>query len=225
MMTSLVFDKVIACSEEIIKRFQQTGEIVDEPNAKKFPWANHVYTSLKYRRAHIDIVDARENKKLWMMHVCIFPHTNDNSPIYGFDIICGPNKISGAFHDFSEAGDKNHFMMKWFEKRVTDLDWKKQRNLPEWAEAIFSPSMVAIGAVDSEEEIDKIIKLGIENLDYYLKHVGETQNWPNDFHMAQNRYCYYQKQNPHTPRVMASLGLDEAMVKDFIQEVLFPIIQ
>jgi hypothetical protein len=40
--------------------------------------------------------------------------------------------------------------------------------------------------------------------------------------MAQNRYCYWQKQNPHTPKVMASLGLDEAMVHDFIHQVLFP---
>ncbi len=213
---------MIACSEEIIKRFKETGEVVEEPNAKKFPWANHVYRSLRYRRAHIDIVDARDTKKLWMMHVCIFPHTNDSSPIYGFDTICGPNKVSGAFHDFSNAGDPNHYMMKWFDGRTKDLSWKKERNLPDWAEAIFSDSFIAIGAVDKEEELDQLIKLGLDNLDYYLSNVGLTQESGADFHMAQNRYCHFQKQNPHTPRVMASLGLDETMVKDFIQEVLFP---
>lgn len=222
MMNSLIFDKMIACSEEIIKRFQSTGESVEEPNAKKFPWANHVYTSLRYRRAHIDIVDARESKKLWMMHVCIFPHTHDSSPIYGFDTICGPNKVSGAFHDFSNSGDPNHPMMQWFDNQTKNLAWKKERNLPDWAEAIFSDSFIAIGAVDKEEELDQLIKLGLDNLDYYLANVGLTQESGADFHMAQNRYCYYQKQNPHTPRVMASLGLDESMVKDFIQEVLFP---
>ena len=77
---SAVFDKAIACSKEIIKRIQATGEHVTEPASAKFPWANHVYYSMRYRRAHIDIVDARETKNLWMMHVCIFPHTNDNSP-------------------------------------------------------------------------------------------------------------------------------------------------
>lgn len=221
-MTSLIFDKIINCSESIIDKFKNTGELVDEPNAKKFPWANHVYTSLRYRRAHIDIVDARESKKLWMMHVCIFPHLNDNSPIFGFDIIAGPNKVSGAFHDFSAAGDPYHPMIEWFGKRVNDLNWKKERNLPDWAAAIFTEHMIAVGAVDQEQELDQLIKLGLDNLDYYLAHVGNTQESGADFHMAQNRYCYYQKQNPHTPRVMASLGLDEDMVHDFIQEVLFP---
>jgi hypothetical protein len=38
----------------------------------------------------------------------------------------------------------------------------------------------------------------------------------------QNYYCDNQKQNPHTPRVMVSLGLSEEDVKVFIQECLFP---
>ena len=219
---SLLFDKMIACSEAIINKFQQTGTIVEEPAAKKFPWANHVYTSDKYRRAHIDVVDARDTKKLWMMHCCIFPHVNDPSPIYGFDVICGPNKISGAFHDFSNAGNPEHSMMEWFDNKVQEMDWKKERNLPDWAKQIFSPAMVAIGAVNTDEEVEQVIQLGLDNLDYYLENVGTTQYKDRNYSMSQDRYCHYQKQNPHTPRVMASLGLDEAMVKDFIQEVLFP---
>jgi len=38
----------------------------------------------------------------------------------------------------------------------------------------------------------------------------------------QNRYCAYQKQNPHTPKVMESLGLDPEDVRTFIDECLFP---
>ena len=219
---SLLFDKMIACSEAIINKFQQTGTIVEEPAAKKFPWANHVYTSDKYRRAHIDVVDARDTKKLWMMHCCVFPHVNDPTPIYGFDVICGPNKISGAFHDFSNAGNPEHFMMEWFDRRAQDMNWKKERDLPDWAKQIFSPAMIAIGAVNTDEEVDQVVQLGLDNLDYYLENVGTTQYKDRNYSMAQDRYCHYQKQNPHTPRVMASLGLDEAMVKDFIQEVLFP---
>jgi hypothetical protein len=219
---SLLFDKMIACSEAIVDRFQQTGTTVEEPAAKKFPWANHVYTSDRYRRAHIDVVDARDTKKLWMMHCCIFPHVNDPSPIYGFDVICGPNKISGAFHDFSNAGDPEHFMMTWFDRRSQDMNWKKERDLPDWAKQIFSPAMVAIGAVNTDSEVDQVIQLGLDNLDYYLENVGTTQYPDQNYTLSQDRYCHYQKQNPHTPRVMTNLGLDEAMVKDFIQEVLFP---
>ena len=82
--------------------------------------------------------------------------------------------------------------------------------------------MIAIGAVNSEEELDKMTTLALENLDYYLDNVGKSQESMMDYHMAQNRYCFYQKQNPHTPRVMTNLGLDEEEVRVFIQEVLFP---
>jgi hypothetical protein len=217
-----VWDKMIYLADEIVKRFQTTGEIVDDPAAKQFPWANHVYSSLRYRRAHIDIVDVREDKKLWMMHVCIFPHFNDPSPIFGFDAVCGRNKITGVFHDFSSAGDPNHHMIKWFDKKVQSLEWKKERTLPDWAKAIFTDSMVATSNVNTEEELNKTVKVCLENLDYYLANVGNTQQSGSDYHMAQNRYCYYQKQNPHTPRVMTSLGLDEHMVHNFIHQVLFP---
>ena len=39
---------------------------------------------------------------------------------------------------------------------------------------------------------------------------------------AQNRYAHFQKQNPHTPNVMKSLGLDEADVDKFCTDMLFP---
>jgi len=216
------WDRMIALSEAIIDKFKNTGELVEETDTQKFPWANHVYTGARYRRAHIDIVDAREDKKLWMMHVCIFPHFNDPSPIFGFDAVCGKNKITGVFHDFSSAGDPHHDMIKWFENRVNELNWKKERELPDWAKNIFTNSMVSVSNVNTDEELDKIIKVCLENLDYYLNNVGITQQDVADFHMAQNRYCYWQKQNPHTPRVMSSLGLDESTVHDFIHQVLFP---
>jgi hypothetical protein len=219
---SNVWSKMISCSENIIAQFERTGQRVEEPAAKKFAWTNHVYTSSKYRRAHIDIVDARDTKKLWMMHCCIFPHVNDPSPIFGFDVIAGANKVSGAFHDYSTAGDPDHPMMRWFDQQVTELNWKKPRELPEWAQAIFSPAMVAIGAVNTDEELDQLIVLEAKTLDYYLNNVGITQQAGADYADAQNHYCRHQKMNPHTPRVMASLGLDEAEVKAFIQEVLFP---
>jgi hypothetical protein len=55
--------------------------------------------------------------------------------------------------------------------------------------------------------------------------VGETNNTANNTTQAQNYYCENQKQNPHTPKVMVSLGLSEEDVKVFIHECLFPEIQ
>jgi hypothetical protein len=155
------------------------------------------------------------------LHVTIFPHTNDPSPIYGFDIVAGPNKVSGAFHDYSNGGNPEHELMHWFKNRTKNIDWNKKRELPSWAKNIFSDSMVAIGAV-GPEELDDFIRLGLETLDYYLKNVGTHPHSYTNYAMAQNFYCHNQRQNPHTPRVLVNLGFTEEQAKNFVEQQLFP---
>jgi hypothetical protein len=216
-----MLEKAIACSEQILELFREGGtELTDTPG-KQFPFIDYEFTSKYYRKAHLSIVDARQTNKLWFMHTTVFPHTNDPSPIFGFDIICGPSRVSGAFLDLSPAGDKAHHIIRAFDKRVESMKWKKERTLPEWAQPIFSPAMVAIGSVE-EEELDTFIKLGIDTLYMYLAEVGNTAQDVASYEEAQNFYCRQQKLNPHTPRVMASLGLSPEQVKAFSHEVLFP---
>ena len=215
-----VFDKSIACAEQIEKLFRETGDLEKITQDERLGIYDLVFSSARYRKAHLSIVDAREKKNVWLLHVTVFPHTNDPSPIYGFDIVAGPNKVSGAFHDFSPAGDLSNFMWLWYNARVDGLDWNKKRELPDWAKQIFSRSIVAIGAV-GEEELDSFIDVGLTNLDFYLKNVGLSQESGFEFHMAQNRYCHFQKQNPHTPRVLVNLGFTEQEAQDFIQSNLF----
>lgn len=222
---SKVWDTLIEVQHLLEESFDRTGVEISEPGMDRFNqpgWVNRVWTSNSYRRAHIDVVDARETKGLWMMHCCIFPHTHNPAPIYGFDVVAGKNKITGCFHDYSKAGDANHPLMEWFAHEVSKLEWRKVRELPEWATNIFSPSMVAASNVQSDEELDQIIAMAKNTLTHYLNTVGETNNTALDTTDAQNYYAYNQKQNPHTPRVMASLGLDEEDVKVFIENCLFP---
>lgn len=216
-----MFEKSIACAKEFERRFRETGTLEVSNIDESVGLYDLSFSSMRYRRAHLSIVDARETKNVWMLHVTVFPHTNDSAPIYGFDIVAGPNKVSGAFHDFSKAGDADHYMMKWFANWTDELDWNKRRELPEWAKNIFSDSIVAIGAVDAEE-LGYFTDLGLSTLNYYLDRVGNTQESGFDYHMAQNRYCYYQKQNPHTPKVLVNLGFTESKAKEFIANNLFP---
>ena len=224
-MESKVWDKLIEIQELLESKFDETGKEIFEAGMDRFNqpgWVNRVWSSSSYRRAHVDVVDARESKGLWMMHCCIFPHIHNPAPIYGFDVIAGKNKITGCFHDYSKAGDAEHPMMDWFADEAQKLEWNKTRKLPDWAERIFSPSMVAAGNVQDEEELEQIFAMAKTTLAHYLETVGETNNTANDTTEAQNFYCENQKQNPHTPRVMVSLGLSEEDVRHFIQECLFP---
>jgi hypothetical protein len=136
--------------------------------------------------------------------------------------VCGKNKITGAFHDFSISGDPNSNMYTWFKNQVTKLEWNKPRELPEWARMIFSPSMVAAGNLQELDEIDQLCEVAKSTLDFYLKNVGSGQQDVADYHMAQNKYCHWQKQNPHVVRSMVSMGIDEVKMKRFVEEVLFP---
>lgn len=225
MKESKVWDKLIEIQYLLESKFAESGTEIFEPGMDRFNqpgWVNRVWTSKNYRRAHVDVVDARETKGLWMMHCCIFPHIHNPAPIYGFDVIAGANKITGCFHDFSPAGDSEHPLIDWFAEEVIKLEWNKTRKLPDWAERIFTPCMVAAGNVQKEEELDQIFKLVTKTTTHYLSAVGETNNTANNTTEAQNYYCENQKQNPHTPRVMTSLGLDENDVTVFIQDCLFP---
>lgn len=225
MLDSKVWDSLISVQDHLEMSFHQTGWLKYEKGMERFNkpgWVNLVWESELYRRAHIDVVDARDSKGLWMMHCCIFPHIHNPAPIWGFDVIAGKNKITGCFHDYSASYDKFHPMIDWFGDYVNNLEWRKERKLPDWAQRIFSQHMVAAANVQDEKELDQIAQMSKDTLSHYLKTVGETNNTVTDATSYQNFYCDNQKQNPHTPRVMASLGLDEEDVRVFIQECLFP---
>lgn len=223
-MTQDLWDKIETLSTNIERRFDQHGEKYSE-NETKYTWYNSLYRSLSFRRAHIEIVDFRKTYNIYILHSTIFPHYNDPSPIWGFDVICGPTKITGAFHDFSSGGDSTHFMCKWFNKKTKDLVWNKPRELPFWAKQIFSPAMIAVGNLQENSEIDKLCDITLETLDYYLANVGKTQESGSVFHMAQNKYCYYQKQNPHVMKSMISMNVPKETIQNFVHEILFPEIE
>jgi hypothetical protein len=222
---SNVWDTLIAISSHFESQFYATGSILSEPGMDRFNqpgWVNKVWGSSIYRRAHLDIVDARDSKGLWMMHCCVFPHTHNPAPIFGFDVIAGKSKITGCFYDFSPAGDPNHPMLEWFADESNKLDWNRTRKLPDWAERIFSTNMIAAGNVSKEEELDQMLTMARNGINHYLQAVGETNNTVLNNATSQNFYAHNQKLNPHTPKVMASLGLNEQDVQIFIQDCLFP---
>ena len=225
----MIWDQLVDCQKAIIQMFDAHGTEIDEPGMAHFNradggWINRVWENEHVRRAHIDVVDARDSKGLWMMHVCVFPQLNNNGPIYGFDVIAGKSKMTGAFHDFSaSSGGEDHPMVQWYQSAVQDFVPEKKRELPEWATNIFTPSMIAASNV-KEEEATVIIQLALENLETYFDSIGQYTGYGDrDLTIAsQNYYCHNQQQNPHTPRVMKSLGLNEADVDKFCTDMLFP---
>ena len=226
---SVIWDRLIECKDEILDIFDEYAAEIEEPGLSAFNqphngWINRVWSNNSVRRAHIDVVDARESKGLWMMHVCCFPQLNNDAPIYGFDVIAGKNKMTGAFHDFSPSATFDHPMIDGYKESVEEFIPKKQRELPQWAKNIFTDKMLAAGNVNTEEEAVAIINIALGNLRAWFEEVPQFDGFGDSGLVAasQDYYCHNQQQNPHTPNVMKSLGLPEADVEVFCRDMLFP---
>lgn len=226
-MTSSVWNQLITIQSSLEKRFETCSEETFEEDMGQFnreDWINRTWHSDVFRRAHVNVVDARKQKGLWMMHCCIFPHFETDGPIFGLDVVAGKSKITGFFHDYSPTTNPSHPMITAFEHIVSKYEWKKERDLPEWAKAIFTSSMVAAGNVREGPELDQLMELSLDSVEYYIEAI-EKQSVDVDKYesiAAQNRYAYFQKQNPHLYRSMEALGLSEVEAKIFVEKCLFP---
>ena len=226
----MIWERLIKLEKEIIDVLDKHLIEYKEPGMDRFNkpgWTNRTWSNMNIRRAHVDVVDARETKGLWMAHVCLFPMLENGGPIYGFDIIAGKKKVTGAFHDFSPLLQKEHPLTKWFIEENKWFKPSKERELPEWAKAIFSGGMIAAGNVQEERELNQICTIAVSNLNAYIDKIGQfnTDSKREDVVKAQNYYCENKQKNPHTPRVMQSLGLPDEDIKLFCADNLFPIIK
>lgn len=209
-------------SDNFKRILNSSGSLVHTSDLGEYDWSNWLWTSTKYRRAHLQIIDKLETHKLYVLHCTVFPHFRNSAPIFGFDTVCGPNKVSGAFYDFSPVGDYNHSLIQWFANGPASLSWNKVRGLPDWAKAIFSPYMITASNIQTQEEIDQLTSAAILGLETYLDKIDDTAESGNNFYLMQNRYCQYQKKNPQVVRSMVNVGVPEEKIKRFIDEVLFP---
>ena len=220
-MTFNVQQRIEKLARDIEYKLTTSGKLFNN-HIEGYDWHNAIYHSDSYRRAHVEIVDKRQSHKIYILHCTIFPKLNDPGPIWGFDAVCGPNKITGSFLDFSATADPQHPMISWFAKETENLQWNKPRELPEWARAIFSPSMIAAGNVNEEAELESLCHIAMKSLHYYLANIGSYKQDDADYRKEQDRYCYYQKQNPHVVRSMVSMGVEETVIRRFVDEILFP---
>ena len=121
-------------------------------------------------------------------------------------------------------------MVDWFVKEASLYEPSKPRPLPDWAMKIFSPGMIAAGNIKEEKELTHALSLAQSNMSVYFTLLRREKNNETDISEqeikdAQNRYAKHQRENPHTPRVMLSLGLPEDDVKEFCTDALFPYVE
>jgi phycocyanobilin:ferredoxin oxidoreductase len=171
-----------------------------------FGWENYRFDSAKFRLAHVEIFN---QNKFSVVHCCIFPHISDPSPIFGFDVIAGENKITGVFMDLSPTVLPS--------KPFTTIAVEKSRDRPDWG-SIFSEHWLACRP--TQAEMAQIGDEAVRVLENYLPTLGGV-GLIHDIKKAQNRYCLNQQQNEHTRKALVAL-LGDAGADRFMSEILFP---
>jgi hypothetical protein len=173
---------------------------------RDYGWENHRFRSPRFRLAHVEIFN---QNKFCVVHCCVFPHTNDPSPIYGFDVIAGENKITGVFMDLSPVAKPSAPFL--------NIDVGHARERPEWGD-IFSPHWLACRPTPEEMEVigDEAVRV----LVHYLPTLGDIGD--REVVVAgQNRYSMQQRKNEHTTRALVKL-LGQSDAEEFMQKILFP---
>jgi hypothetical protein len=215
----LIWDNLIKLSEQI--------ETIFDENFTRYPitedinfsgWKDTYWKSDHIRKCHLKTIDNRDTQKLWLMHINIFPNETLNTPILGFDIVAGQTKITGSFFDYSPVDD--HPFLDYFYSKVNDLSWNKPRELPDWAQQIFSKHMIAVGNIRTEEEINQLAETCLDLVQYYVKNIGMYDS-VGQFKDKQNYYCSQQKLNPHLHRSILAMGISEEDKDRYVNKVLF----
>ena len=190
---------------EVIRR-QPNISVIATPD---YGWENHRYVSDKFRQAHVEIFN---QERFGVVHCCVFPHADDPAPIYGFDIIAGPTKITGVFMDLSPTEKPT--------EPFCNLDLGADRIRPKWGD-IFSPHWLACRPSPQEAEI--IGNVAVDLLINYFMMLGSKGN-KDRIIKAQNYYCNQQQRNEHTRKALINLiGLEKT--NEFMTEILFPCIK
>ncbi len=185
-------------------------------------WEDTFWRSERISKAHLKTIVPADGKGLWLMHVNIFPHVGYELPILGFDIVAGPKKITGSFMDYSPLHGFPHPYHQEMERTVANLTWNKARELPPWAKEIFSKDMIAVGNINTDEELDQFIEVTTHLVDHYLENLKHNSFISiRDTLPVLNKYCQNQKLNPHLHRSMLAMGISEELKDQYVNDVLF----
>lgn len=193
-------------------------KIVNQPGATAIPtpdygWENLRYTSPLFRQAH---VEKYFEDGLMVVHVTCFPHANNPSPIFGFDVVASEKtgKVVGFFLDWSPTVQE----VKWH-----NTQWEGERILPEWA-TVFSKQFIALRP--EATAFEDLIQFAVKSFGKYLELLERSiPSKDIDQHelivAAQNEYCEKQSQNPRTFNALKhKIGEERAL--DLLQKVIFP---
>jgi hypothetical protein len=186
---------------------------------KPVVWRNEIFVGPEFRWAHVEFFSIRD--QIGVIHVCILPALDRHAPIFGFDIITGIKKATGAFLDLSPTtAEAMEISDAWAaDTKRAAADFQEKRELPEWASAVFSQHALAIRPT-SISEVEGVLGLAESSLSLWLRAEKRVASGA-AMARAQQSYVEAQRRNEHTFRMLAGC-VGAEIATEFVNQWLFP---
>jgi phycocyanobilin:ferredoxin oxidoreductase len=179
----------------------------------EYPWKNQLWSSSRYRRAHVEEFSTPAIK---VLHVTVFPHLSDPAPIFGFDVVTGAKKPAGCYFDLSPS------LHSWKWRHILDpmnLELPKKKTIPEWG-TCFSDEFIAVAPQD-EKQLEDLLLSGLYLLRVYLQRLHIMRENKKEVARCQQFYCEQQRSNQKTRQILERM-IGAERTEKFMSEVLFP---
>jgi len=204
------FDRLSLAARRFANVLEKDATVVP---TKEYPWKNEVWTSDLYRRAH---VEEFTSPAICVLHVVIFPHMNDPTPIYGFDVVTGAKKPAGCYVDLSPSVED---WKDWRSLVELPSEVPANKKLPDWS-TVFSEDFIAIPPRD-ELHMEEMFDYGIRLLELYLTKLKQKTVDSNLVYDAHKHYSTMQRNNAKTRQILTRM-IGEAEADEFMSTILFP---
>ena len=226
MIESPLFDKLRKLAEDLISLFDEhmTPAVNLKHIADLEGWSDWFWESDSIRKGHLKIIEPVGKNKLWLMHINLFPAFDTDLPIFGLDIVANPKKISGCFCDYSPLTDRRHPFLDKFVSETKDLSWTRAREMPDWAQEIFSENIVGAGSIREGEETEQLCSMAWKLAQFYTMEMDNPVHSKLDClntQEAQNKYCRNQKLNKMLHTSILAMGISEERKNQYVENVLF----
>jgi hypothetical protein len=225
-MESELFDRLRALSSALVSLFDKSMTRYDNTKhtADLEGWKDAFWRSDTIRKAHLKTIEPVGKNKLWLMHINIFPQFDVDLPIFGLDIVANPKKISGCFCDYSPTSERYHPFLDKFKLETSGLTWTRAREMPDWAQEIFSPNIVGAGSIREGEETDQLCQMAFNLASFYCMEMDNPAHQKVgglNTRDAQNKYCRNQKMNRMLHSSILAMGISEERKNQYVEDVLF----
>ncbi len=183
---------------------------------------NELHSAQGFRKLHLEL--ASLGSALQILHCVFFPEPTYDLPIFGVDLVAGPEGISAAIVDLSPVSVELPISIKTELNKISFPPFKNVRELPSWG-TIFSPYVKFIRPADISEEnnflelVEKYLITLISHTDNLQPELSTSISTIERFN-GQRNYCEQQKRNDKTRSVLAKT-FNSNWADRYINVVLF----